>query len=223
MTTVRVMIADDNELAREATRTLLSRDPAFEVVAEAVDGNEAIDMAAQFRPDLVLMDLNMPGCDGIVATRLIKRQLPGVIVVMLTVSNDATDLFAAIQSGAQGYLVKSLHPQDWLEYLKTLVGDMTAVPPDMAGRLLSQFDTGASAPLPGSADRVLSAALTEREREVLALVAQAYGDRHIAERLGISLFTVKNHIRNIRAKVGAANRVELALLARRSAGTGAMR
>lgn len=219
MKPIRVIIADDSELAREATRTILARDRRFVVVAEAVDGYDAIDQVRRHRPDLVLMDVNMPRCDGLLATRVIKRQHPHVAVVVLSVSNDAGDLFAAIQSGAQGYLVKHLPPHDWLDYLQALVDEQPAVPPDMARRLLAPFQPDGAAAAgaasgPGSEAR--GAALTEREQEVMALVAQAYTDRQIAERLGISLFTVKNHLRNIRAKIGAANRVELALFARSS-------
>lgn len=224
MRQTRVVLADDNELAREAIRDLLAMEPAFEVVAEAVDGYDVLEQVERHEPDLVLMDLNMPRCDGLLATRLIKRDLPHVAVVMLSVSNDVSDLFAAIQSGAQGYLVKDLNPDDWLAYLRNLAEENRHVPPDMARRLLAQFQpaTGAQAsgaPTTGTTDGAAATdatetLLTDRQREVLGLVAQAYTDRQMAERLHISLFTVKNHIRNIRAKLGAANRVELALRAR---------
>lgn len=214
MKPLRVIVADDSELAREATRNLLERDSGFRVVAEAVDGHDAINKVARHEPELVLMDLNMPRCDGIVATRVIRRQHPHVIVVMLTVSNEATDLFAAIQSGAQGYLLKNLNPTDWLAYLRMLVADMPTVPPAMAHRLFAQFR--APDPTLSGVETPSEPILTERETEVLRLVAQAYTDRQIAERLYISMFTVKNHVRNIRAKIGAANRVELALYAGRN-------
>ncbi len=114
MSAERVLLADDSLLARRAIRTLLGRDSGFEVVGEAEDGSQALALARKHKPDLVLMDINMPGCDGLLATRLIKRELPHVVVVILTVSDDAGDLFEAIRSGAQGYLLKSLEPEDWL-------------------------------------------------------------------------------------------------------------
>lgn len=108
----RVLVADDSPLAREAIRTLLRADPDFEVVGEARDGIQALNMVRELRPDLVLMDINMPRCDGLLATRLIKRELPRTTVVILTVSDDAGDLFEAVKSGAQGYLLKNLEPPD---------------------------------------------------------------------------------------------------------------
>ena len=108
----RVLIADDSTPARKAIRTLLKGDSGFEVVGEAEDGSQALVLAKEIKPDLVLMDINMPGYDGLLATRLIKRELPRMVVVMLTVSDDAGDLFEAIRSGAQGYLLKSLEPED---------------------------------------------------------------------------------------------------------------
>jgi DNA-binding NarL/FixJ family response regulator len=108
MSRTRVLVADDNSLARRAVRALIKQDPELEVVGEAKDGLEALTMAKDLMPDLILMDINMPRCDGLLATRLIKRELPYAVVVMLTVSDDATDLFEAVRSGAQGYLLKSL-------------------------------------------------------------------------------------------------------------------
>ncbi len=203
----RVLLADDSPLARKAIRTLLGRDSGFEVVGEAEDGSQALVLAREHRPDLVLMDINMPGCDGLLATRLIKRELPHVVVVVLTVSDDAGDLFEAIRSGAQGYLLKSLEPEDWLEYLRDLMQGAT-IPRAVAGRILAEF-------APPVAPTEPDLALTEREHEVLHLVARAMTNKQVAAALYISEQTVKNHIKNIMQKLHAKNRVELTLHARR--------
>lgn len=207
MNTRRVLLADDNPLAREAIRTLLKRDPGFEVVGEAKDGSQALALARELGPDLILMDINMPRCDGLLATRLIKKELPRAMVVILTVSDDAADLFGAIRSGAQGYLLKSLEPEDWLEYLRDLVHD-AAMPRALAQRILAEF---VSPRTPAAPDL----ALTEREQEVLHLVASAMTNRQVAAALYISEQTVKNHIKSIMQKLHARNRVELTLHARR--------
>lgn len=209
MNAERVLLADDSLLARRAIRTLLRRDSGFEVVGEAEDGSQALVLARKHRPDLVLMDINMPGCDGLLATRLIKRELPHVVVVILTVSDDAGDLFEAIRSGAQGYLLKSLEPEDWLQYLRDLMQGAT-IPRAVAGRILAEF-----APPVEPAEPDL--ALTEREQEVLHLVASAMTNKQVAAALYISEQTVKNHLKNIMYKLHAKNRVELTLHAKRIA------
>lgn len=205
MTAKRVLLADDSHLARRAIRTLLKGEPGFEVVGEAQDGFEALDLVRELGPDLILMDLDMPRCDGLLATRLIKRESPFVEVVVLTVSDDAGDLFEAIRSGAQGYLLKSLDPEDWLESLRNLARH-EAMPQDLAQRILAEF--AAQAPPPDSN-------LSEREREVLQLVAAAMTNKQVADALHISEQTVKNHIKNIMRKLRLKNRVELALYAKR--------
>jgi len=208
MTPKRVLVVDDNHLARKGVRTLLKRDPEFEVVGEAEDGSQALGLARELKPDLVLMDINMPHLDGLLATRLIKRELPHTMVVMLTISDDAGDLFEAIRSGAQGYLLKSLESEDWLTYLRDLMQG-TAMPRALARRILSEFT-------PSVAPAEPDLALTDREHEVLCLVASAMTNKQVATTLHISEQTVKNHIKNIMHKLHAKNRVELALHAERA-------
>lgn len=203
----RVLVADDSPIARKAIRSLLKREPGFRLVGEAEDGHEAISLARDLEPDLILMDIDMPRCDGLLATRLIKRELPHATVAMLTVSDDAANLFEALRSGAQGYLLKSLAPADWLECLHSLArGDAT--PPGLAQRILAEFSP---VPTPPESN------LTDREREVLRLVAGAMTNRQVAERLYISEQTVKNHIKSLLRKLRLKNRVELALHAKRLA------
>ena len=207
MNVERVLLADDSPLARTAIRTLLKKNSGFEVVGEAEDGSQVLALARKLEPDLVLMDINMPRCDGLLATRLVKRELPHIVVVILTVSDDAGDLFEAIRSGAQGYLLKSLEPEDWLEYLRDLMQGV-AMPRALAQRILAEFT-------PPVAPTESDLALTEREHEVLHLVANAMTNKQVASALYISEQTVKNHLKNIMHKLHARNRVELTLHAKR--------
>ncbi|HEY8371092.1 MAG TPA: response regulator transcription factor [Thermodesulfobacteriota bacterium] len=209
--TVRVVIADDSPDARAAIRSVLGRDPMFEVVGEAADGHEALRLVAERSPDMVLMDLAMPRCDGLLATRLVKRRAPEVTVVVLTVSDDPRDLFEAIRNGAQGYLLKRLHPADWLDYLRRLATGDAAIPREVAARILAEFDTGARPAAPAPTE----VGLTEREAEVLRLVARAMTNKEIGETLGISEQTVKNHLKHIVQKLHLKNRVDLAMYAAR--------
>ena len=209
MTSKRVLIVDDNNLARKGIHTLLKSEPGFEVVGEAEEGSQALVLARELKPDLILMDINMPHLDGLLATRLIKRELPHTMVVMLTVSDDAGDLFEAIRSGAQGYLLKSLESEDWLKYLRDLMQG-TTVPRALAQRILSELTSPVA---PAEPDL----ALTVREHEVLRLVANAMTNKQVATTLHISEQTVKNHIKSIMHKLHARNRVELALHAGRVA------
>ncbi|MBV9453898.1 MAG: response regulator transcription factor [Rubrobacter sp.] len=208
MNVKRVLVVDDSPLARRAIHALLRRGSGFEVIGEAEDGSQALVLARQLKPDLVLMDINMPRCDGLLATRLIKRELPQVVVVILSVSDDAGDLFEAIRSGAQGYLLKSLELEDWLEYLRDLMQG-AALPRAMAQRILTEF-TSSAPPIE------LDLTLTKREHEVLHLVANAMTNKQVATKLRISEQTVKNHIKSIMQKLHAKNRVELVLHAKRS-------
>lgn len=208
-----VLIVDDSKRAREAVRLILDADPRFRVIAEAADGLQAVDRATQLMPDLILMDINMPKLNGLEATRMIKRALPYLVVVMLSVSDDAADLFEAIRHGAQGYLVKSLNPTHWIEYLHGILDGEAPVPRSMAQRLLAEFKMTGTATDAAMADVEL---LTSREREILALVATGATNRDIATRLFISENTVKNHLKNIMAKLHIQNRVQLAGLVKDS-------
>lgn len=203
---VRVVIVDDHALARAAVRTILADDPVFDIVAEAEDADGAFAAVQSHRPDLVLMDIRMPG-GGLLATRRIKEAFPDVRIVMMTVSDAPQDLFEALRSGAQGYLLKNLETHQWTSYLRSIMDGATPISGSFAERILREL-TG-----PGSSDPGSMEPLTAREEDVLRLVADGLTNRDIASQLGISQNTVKNHIKNILAKLQADNRTQLVRLA----------
>lgn len=202
----RVLIVDDSELARRAIRTVLAESQAFEVIAEAGDAETGIARVRELAPDLVLMDLRMPRLGGLEAIRAIKEEFPATIVVVLSVSDDPQDFFEAIRSGAQGYLIKNVEPQIWLEYLDAIVHGDARISRAIADRILREFAYGAAtaASLP---------ALTRREEEILTLVVRGLANKEIGDTLGIVEGTVKRHLQNILAKLHLRNRVELATFA----------
>jgi two-component system nitrate/nitrite response regulator NarL len=201
----RVLITDDHPLARRAIRTLLEGESDFVIVGEAENGEMAVELCRELLPDLVLMDIQMPQMSGLEATRKIKQQNPHIRVVMLTVSDDVADLFTAIQNGAQGYLLKNMDPDDWLHYLRGLLDEQSEISRSMADRLFHQFRTGPG----GNADETKPNVLSSREGEILMQVASGQSNRQIAEQLLITENTVKNHIKNILAKLSLDNRVQL--------------
>ncbi|WP_028562091.1 response regulator [Paenibacillus pinihumi] len=224
---IRVLIVDDHPHGREGMRTVLETDPAFEIAAEAVNGEEAVRLAAELEPDLILMDINMPQMGGLEATQRIKAAQPYVKIVMVTVSDDITDLFEAIKRGAQGYLLKNLRPSSWHEYLRAIAVDEAPMSKELAFRILQEFSRAqSSTPEPdreqgqqspasaGSRRRSGSGApvspLTPRETEILERVAKGESNREIAALFHLSEHTVKNHLKNILQKLHLDNRVQLA-------------
>lgn len=204
----RVLIVDDSELARRAIRTVLAESPAFEVISEAGDAETGIARVRELAPDLVLMDLRMPRLGGLEAIRTIKEEFPATVVVVLSVSDDPQDFFEAMRCGAQGYLIKNIEPQLWLEYLEGLLQGDARISRAIANRILREFTRSALnlASLP---------ALTTREEEILKLVARGLSNREIGDSLSIVEGTVKRHLQNILAKLHLRNRVELATFAMR--------
>ncbi len=212
MERIRVLLADDHALFREGLVGILNAQPDFEVVGEASDGLEALIKAQELVPDLVLMDIGMPGCDGLEATRRLKKDLPAVTVVILTVRDDEEKLFEAIKHGAQGYLLKSMRSRSMLEMLRGAMRGEAAITPVLAGRMLEEFRRlSRQATMVSEAEMV---ALTHREQEVLSLVAEGAADKEIAKALSISLHTVKSHTRNILAKLHVGSRYEAVRYAR---------
>ncbi|GGA14476.1 DNA-binding response regulator [Paenibacillus marchantiophytorum] len=198
----RVLIVDDHPHAREGIQSILRMDTSFEIVAEGRNGAEAIRLTEQWMPDIILMDINMPQMDGLEATKQIKDKFPYVKIVMVTVSDDITHLFEALKKGAQGYLLKNLSPNSWHEYLKAIAVDEAPMSRELALRLLQEFT-------PKEKQEAPNALITGREREILEWVASGRSNRLISEGLGISEYTVKNHLKNIMQKLQMDNRVQL--------------
>ena len=209
---VRVVIADDHELYRRGMSVVVELDGSARVVGEASNGAEAVEACAKLHPDVVLMDVRMPGVGGIEACRRISAAAPGTRILMLTMSDDESDLFEAIKAGASGYLLKDLPGEEVAEAIRKVHDGQAIIPPSMASTLLKEFSRlsrdngGASSP---------DTRLTDREVEVLRLVARGLANREIADELVISENTVKNHVRNILEKLHLHSRVEAAVYAHR--------
>jgi DNA-binding NarL/FixJ family response regulator len=210
----KVLLVDDHTLFRQGLNSLLASQHDFEVVGEAEDGLEALVKAQELRPDLILMDVTMPGCDGLEATRLIKQAMPEARIVMLTVHDEDEKLFEAIKQGAAGYVLKNTAAETLIPMLRGVMRDEAAMSTGLAMRILEEFgrltQQGACPPeeeLP---------VLTPREKEVLGLVATGAMDKEIADELTISLSTVKTHVRNILAKLHTTSRHQAADYAVRS-------
>jgi two-component system, NarL family, nitrate/nitrite response regulator NarL len=200
----RVLIADDHPHARQAITEMLEDDLCFTIVGQAKNGKEAIELSKQLLPDIILMDIEMPVMNGLEATKIIKEGSPFIKVIILSVSDNVTDLFTAIQYGAQGYLLKNMDPDDWVAYLHSLIEGSSEATHDIAGKLLYQFrekDLQHSTTFP---------TLTPREKEILLLIAEGITNKQIAEQLFIAENTVKNHTKNLLEKLKLDNRVQLA-------------
>jgi DNA-binding NarL/FixJ family response regulator len=212
MSRTRVLLADDHILFREGLSGIISSQADMEVVGEADDGLAAIVMAAELKPDLILMDIQMPGCDGLEATLKIKKELPDTVIVILTVRDDEEKLFEAIKNGAQGYLLKNIRAREMLEMLRAALRGEAAISPLLAGRMLEEFrrlSQQEQAANLGDPDP-----LTQREQEVLSLVAVGLSDKEISSQLSISLYTTKSHLRSILAKLQVNSRREAARIAK---------
>ena len=205
MKQVRVFLADDHGLFREGLAGIIRTQPDMQVVGEADDGLEALVKAQELKPDLILMDVQMPGMNGLEATRQIKQLLPETIIVMLTVRDDDDNLFEALKNGAQGYLLKEIRSEALLAMLRGTLRGEAALSPRLAGRVLSEFRRLSQGGIPG---QDADGGLTEREHEVLLQAAKGATDKEIAAALHISLNTVKTHIRNILTKLQVRTRRE---------------
>ena len=211
MTRYRLLLADDHALFREGLAGIINAQPDLEVVGEADDGLEAFVKAQELKPDLILMDVQMPGMDGLEATRQIKMVLPDTIIIMLTVRDDDQKLFEALKNGAQGYLLKDIRSQNMLALLRGAMRGEAALSSALAGHVLAEFRRLSNGEV---TDREDNSGLTEREQQVLLHVSQGATDKEIAEALSISLNTVKTHIRNVLSKLHVTTRREAAKVAR---------
>ena len=207
---IRVLLADDQALVRAGFRSLLGDEPDIEVVGEARDGDEAVALARSSRPDVVLMDIRMPGTDGLAATRAIvaNQQLGAVRIVILTTFDLDEYIFEALRSGASGFLVKDTEPAELLRAVRVVASGDALLSPGVTRQLIAQF-AARGAPPSGSKLTVL----TDREREVTALVASGLSNADIADRLYLSVATVKTHVNRAMSKLGARDRAQLVVFA----------
>lgn len=207
---MRILLADDHALFRDGLSSLLKA-WGMEVVGEASDGLEAVDKARLLQPDLILMDVNMPRCDGLEATRRIKAQMPQIKVVMLTVSDDSDDLFDAIKSGAQGYMLKDLSSDQFMEMIQRVARGEVALSPALATRIWNEFSKEKAKRRTETGEE----SLTAREMDVLHLIAEGKSNKEVASLLHISENTANYHVKNILAKLHLRNRAQVVAYAYR--------
>jgi DNA-binding NarL/FixJ family response regulator len=210
---IRTMIVDDHALFRRGLEMVLDEEADIELVGQASDGSEAVEKAGESLPDVVLMDIRMPRSSGIEACRAMKEVAPSAKIVMLTISDEEEDLFEAIRAGASGYLLKDLPLDEVAETVRAVHGGQSLINPSMAGKLLTEFATLAKRDEEERAQQVPAPRLTEREMQVLKLVARGMNNRDIAKELFISENTVKNHVRNILEKLQIHSRMEAVMVA----------
>jgi DNA-binding NarL/FixJ family response regulator len=209
---IRVLIVDDHAVFRQGLQLSLENMPDLEVVGDREDGASAVDACAELAPDVVLMDIRMPGMSGIDAARLISERHPAVRVVMLTGSQSEDDLFASIRAGASGYLLKEASTEEVADAVRAVANGQAFVSPTMTTKLLARFNALALRAEGGDGER----RLTRRELEILALVTEGLSNKQIAAQLVISQNTVKNHVRNILEKLRLRSRAEAAAFAVRA-------
>ena len=210
---VRVLVADDHAVFRRGLKALLDSEPDTELVGEAATGREAVERSEQLQPDVVLMDLQMPGINGIEATRRILRTNPRVGIVVLTMFEDDDSVFSAMRAGARGYVLKGAEPSEILEVLRAVAKGEAHFGPEIARRITGFFSTLRADPAEAFPE------LTAREREILDLIARGHANQEIARRLYLSPKTVRNHISHIFAKLRVADRAH-AIVRAREAGLG---
>jgi two-component system, NarL family, nitrate/nitrite response regulator NarL len=210
MSPIRVLIVDDHTLFRSGIKLLLQRQKGFEVVGEAGDGLEGVKRAKQLKPDVVLLDLHMPGTSGLEAIPLLREEVPQVEVIMLTVSEDAEDLLEALRAGARGYLLKNIETDFLLDSIRRAVNGESVMSSQMAGKLADLMRDGSKgvAAIESGIEK-----LTPREREIIAMLARGISNKEIARGLDLAESTVKIHVQGILRKLNLASRVQAAVYA----------
>ena len=211
---LRVLVADDQHLLRAGIAGILNAAPDIQVIAEAGDGHQAVELAGTHRPDVTLMDIRMPQLDGIEATHRIIAAAPDAKILILTTFDLDAYVYEALRAGASGFLLKDTPPRQLMEAVRTVATGDTLLAPAITKRLIARFT--AHHPLPAASVPKGLENLTDREREVLGLVAQGLTNHEIARQLYIGLGTAKTHVRNLLAKLGARDRVQLVILAYRT-------
>lgn len=215
----RVVLVDDQQLVRSGFRMILSVEPDLEVVGEAADGAEAVQVARELRPDVILMDVQMPGTDGIAATREVVAEDLGRVVILTTFDRDDY-LFAALEAGASGFLLKNADPDTLVEAVRAVAGGHALLAPEVTRRVIERMTAGGHDDSPATSGSAAAVPgldlLTDREREVLVLVGQGLSNAEIAGRLVLGEATVKTHVSNVLAKLQVRDRVQAVVLAHRA-------
>lgn len=201
----RIIIADDHELFREGLASLINAQPDMEIVGRAQDGLEVFTLARELKPDLIIMDVNMPISNGLEATRLIHREKPKVSILILTVHEEEEKLFEAVKAGAVGYMLKNSDSAQFLEGVRSALNGEAVLPPVLARQLLQEFASLASRSKPSPTEETLPI-LTSREKEVLELIVTGATNLEISDQLSISIYTTKSHVRNILSKLQVVSR-----------------
>lgn len=209
---IHILLVDDQRLMREGLRTLLELEPDLQVIGEAGDGQAALDAYAAIEPDVVLMDIRMPGMDGVEATRRMRERWPGARVIILTTFDDDASVFEGLRAGALGYMLKDVSGHDLAEAVRTVAGGGALIEPSVARRVLAEF--ARLAPPARSPDAGLAEPFSEREQEIVRLLAAGLSNREIGDRLCLAEGTVKNYVTTILQKLGARDRTQAALRAR---------
>lgn len=212
--TVRLLLVDDQRLMREGLRTLLELEPGLVVAGEANNGQEALARYAELRPDVVLMDVRMPVLDGVEATRRLLAQFPDARVIILTTFDDDEYVFEGLRAGALGYLLKDVSMEELTEAIRTVIAGGVLIQPSVARKVVAEFARLRPATPPPPPQTALIEPLSERELEILKLLAGGLTNREIAERLFLAGGTVKNYVTNILGKIGARDRTQAALRGR---------
>lgn len=213
MTPIKLMIADDHRLFREGIKALLAVTDDIQIVGEAEDGESALKKCLELQPDVILMDINMPGLNGIRATGHILEKQPATRIIMLTMLEDDASVFHAMRAGARGYLLKGADPQEVLSVIRAVADGQALFGPAIAARLMHYFKELSAKPAVSQAG-IPFPELTEREMDVLRLIAQGLNNQEIAQKLFLSPKTVRNHITNIFSKLQVADRAQAIVRAR---------
>ncbi|WP_284035820.1 response regulator transcription factor [Neobacillus sp. 114] len=210
MSIIKLLIADDQELIRESLSIVLDMDDDIEIIGLAENGAVAIELCEQHKPNTILMDINMPVMDGISATKIIKQRWPDIKIIILTTFQEVNHVIDSLTLGAEGYLLKAIHPKDLLAGIKLIHKGGTLLPQDLAKLLVQQINSPETQSLQGNKNQY---DLTEREEEVLKCIAQGLSNKLIAERLFLSEGTVKNYISSIYHKLDVKDRFQAAVKA----------
>jgi len=209
---IRILLVDDQRLMREGLRILLELEPDLKVVGEAEDGQAGLEAYEKLQPDVVLMDVRMPGMDGVEATWRLRERWPEARIIILTTFDDDEYIFEGLRAGAQGYLLKDVSGHDLAEAVRTVAAGGALIEPSVARKVVAEF--ARLAPPARTVESGLAEPLSNREREILRLLARGLSNREIAMRLSLAEGTVKNYVTNILQKLGARDRTQAALRAR---------